>query len=204
MTIVYMDECARGVFFGSVYAGAVIWPDNVPIEPPVSIKSWDSKRISAKKREVLFEYIKDNCAEWAVGIANSKEIDENNILNATMIAFHRALDSLKCSFDEIYVDGSYFQAYLGKDDFIPHTCVIKGDSIHDEIGMASIIAKVSHDKYIKDLCQINPDLDEKYNLLNNMGYGTKKHIEGILKHGFTEHHRRSFKIKQIPNSYYQE
>ena len=175
-----MDECARGVFFGSVYAGAVIWPDNVPIEPPVSIKSWDSKRISAKKREVLFEYIKDNCADWAVGIANSKEIDENNILNATMIAFHRALDSLKCSFDEIYVDGSYFQAYLGKDDFIPHTCVIKGDSIHDEIGMASIIAKVSHDKYIKDLCQNNPDLDEKYNLLNNMGYGTKKHIEGIL------------------------
>ena len=75
-----MDECARGVFFGSVYAGAVIWPDNVPIEPPVSIKSWDSKRISAKKREVLFEYIKDNCADWAVGIANSKEIDENNLV----------------------------------------------------------------------------------------------------------------------------
>ena len=202
MTIVYMDECARGVFFGDVYAGAVIWDPEKEINPPVKVNSWDSKKISAKKRKALSDYIKENCVAWSIGTANSKEIDKHNILNAAMIAFHRALDFINISFDQIYVDGNYFKPYCNNDDFIPHKCLVKGDSTHIEIGMASIIAKVAHDEYIQALCDKNPELDEKYNLKKNMGYGTQAHINGILKYGFSENHRRSFKIKQIPSSYY--
>tara|TARA_Y100000389_G_C17463678_1_gene523716 strand:- start:854 stop:1462 length:609 start_codon:yes stop_codon:yes gene_type:complete len=201
MVIVMCDECARGTFFGEVYAGAVIWDENKEIEPPFLVKTWDSKKISAKKRKVLSEYIKENALAYGIGTASPAEIDEKNILNATMMAFHRALDKIEVAFDEIYVDGSRFEPYC-KDDFIPHQCFIKGDDNHVGIGMASIIAKVAHDDYIEKLCEENPELDEKYNLRKNMGYGTRAHIDGILKHGFTEYHRKSFKVKQIPNHYY--
>tara|TARA_B100001093_G_C26738943_1_gene975762 strand:- start:378 stop:989 length:612 start_codon:yes stop_codon:yes gene_type:complete len=202
MNIVYLDEVARGVFFGDVYAAAVIWDKNKEIDPPVKVNSWDSKRISAKKRKILSTYIKENCIAWSIGTANNQEIDKHNILSAAMMAFHRALDSINAPFEEIYVDGNYFKPYLGKDDFIPHTCVIKGDSSYKEIGMSSIIAKVAHDEYIEALCNEYPELNEKYSLKSNMGYGTKKHIEGIQKHGFSRFHRKSFKIKQIPESFY--
>tara|TARA_Y100000389_G_scaffold120939_1_gene118311 strand:- start:468 stop:1085 length:618 start_codon:yes stop_codon:yes gene_type:complete len=202
MVIVMCDEVGRGPFFGCVYAGSVIWDEDKPVEPPFVVKSWDSKKISPKKRKILSEYIKDNSVAWAIGRASPEEIDKYNIMKATMMAFHRALDKIDVPFDEIYVDGNRFETYCGKDDFIPHKCFVKGDDTHVCIGMASIIAKVAHDEYIEELCAENPELDEKYKLRSNMGYGTKHHIEGILKHGFTEHHRKSFKVKQIPNSYY--
>ena len=132
-----------------------------------------------------------------------EEIDKYNILKATMIGFHRALDSIDKPFDKIYVDGNRFEPYCNNDDFVPHECFIKGDDTHICIGMASIIAKVAHDEYIESLCDNEPELDERYNLRKNMGYGTKAHIEGILKYGFTKYHRISFKIKQIPQSYYE-
>ncbi len=120
-----------------------------------------------------------------------------------MIGFHRALDSIDKPFDTIYVDGNRFEPYCNNDDFVPHECFIKGDDTHICIGMASIIAKVAHDEYIERLCDNEPELHERYNLRKNMGYGTKAHIEGILKHGFTKYHRITFKIKQIPQSYYE-
>ena len=199
---VYMDEACRGPIIGPVCTGAIIWNSTKEIDPPFKVKTWDSKKISAKKRKILSEYIKQNCEAWSIGIADNHEIDEKNILKATMTAFHRALDTINHPFNEIYVDGSYFEPYCGNDDFIPHKCIIKGDSKHIEIGMASILAKVAHDEYIEALCNERPELDERYNLRKNMGYGTKAHIEGVLKHGFTEFHRRSFKVKQIPQSYY--
>ena len=202
MVIVAMDECARGVLYGDVYTAAVIWDKNKIVEPPFAVKSWDSKRLSAKKRKILSNYIKENAVDWKIGTANPAEIDEHNILKATMMAFHRALDKIEIPFDEIYVDGNRFETYCGKDDFITHKCFIKGDDTHIEIGMASIIAKVAHDEYIEQLCDEQPELDERYKLRSNMGYGTKHHIEGILKNGLTENHRRSFKVKQIPASYY--
>lgn len=202
MVIVYVDECARGSLFAPVRTGAVIWDINKPIEPPFVVKNWDSKKISPKKREILFDYIKNNAQEWAIGHADISEIDEMNILKATMLAFHRALDQIKMDFDEIYVDGNRFETYCGKDDFIPHKCIVKGDSIHYGIGMASILAKVTHDKYIDELCLKEPTLDEKYSLKSNKGYGTVKHVDGILKYGLTKYHRKSFKVKQIPEHYY--
>lgn len=202
MVVVSVDECARGVFYGRVYTGAVIWDENKPIEPPFPVKSWDSKKLSPKKRKVLSEYIKEHSVAWAIGTASSSEIDEHNILKATMMAFHRALDKIEVPFDEIYADGNRFETYCGKDDFIPHKCFVKGDDTHISIGMASILAKVAHDEYINELCIENPELDERYKLSSNMGYGTKHHIAGILKYGFTDNHRKSFKVKQIPASYY--
>lgn len=205
MVCVGLDEVGRGPFFGSVFCGAVIWDENKPIDPPCPIpKSWDSKKISAKKRKILSKWIKENAVAWAISSASSEEIDHYNILKATMIGFHRALDSIDKPFDKIYVDGNRFEPYCGEDDFIPHECFVKGDNTHICIGMASIIAKVAHDEHIETLCDEDPQLDERYNLRKNMGYGTKAHIEGILKYGFTKHHRISFKIKQIPQSYYDD
>lgn len=196
------DEVARGPFFGNCFAAAVIWNDDAP-SPPFTVKSWDSKKMSSKKRKILSNYIKEHAMAWAIGTVSPAEIDEYNILKATMMAFHRALDKIEVPFDEIYVDGCRFEPYCGKDDFIPHKCFVKGDDLHQGIGCASIIAKVAHDEYIEQLCVENPELDEKYKLMSNMGYGTKAHIDGILNHGFTEYHRKSFKVKRIPVSYYE-
>jgi len=197
--IVYLDEVGRGSLYGSVFAAAIILPEN--IDPPFKLKSYDSKKISAKKREIICEWIKANCLEWSIGYVDCKEIDKNNIYNCTMTAFHKALDKLKLPFDEIHVDGNYFKPYI-KDDFVPHKCYIKGDATCIGIGFASIVAKVSHTAYICNECLVNSDLNDKYDLLNNQGYGTQKHIDGILKHGFTNNHRLSYKIKRIPEEFY--
>ena len=202
MVIVSLDEAGRGPLAFPVFTGAVIWDENKKIEPPFEVKNWDSKKISLKKRKLLSNYIKENCEAWAVGSASPTEIDQYNILKATMMAFHRALDKIDIDFDEIYCDGNRFETYCGKDDFIPHKCFIKGDSTHIQIGMASILAKVAHDDYILQICEQQPELDEKYKFIKNMGYGTKHHINGILEHGFTEYHRKSFKVKQIHSSFY--
>lgn len=202
MVVVCLDEVGRGPFFGPVFTGAVIWDEDKPINPTIKVKTWDSKKISPKKRKILSDWIKENAKAWAIHSVSSKEIDEMNILRATMMSFHKTLDKIEIPFDEIHVDGNRFETYCGKEDFIPHKCFIKGDDTNIGIGMASIIAKVAHDEYIEQLCIDNPSLDERYHLRKNMGYGTKAHIEGILDYGFTEHHRQSFKIKQIPPSYY--
>ena len=193
MVNVSIDECGRGPLWGPVYAGAVIWDENKEIESPIKINSWDSKKLSEKKRNILSEYIKNNALDYAIGIASSKEIDELGIYPATIKAFHQALDNLKVPFDNIYVDGNRFEPYCNKDDFITHQCFIKGDDSHITIGMASIIAKVERDNYISNYCKLYPDLDTKYNLSKNKGYGTKKHIDGLKLYGDSEFHRKSFK-----------
>jgi len=103
---------------------------------------------------------------------------------------HQNIDKLNLNIDHILVDGNYFKNYKN----IKHTCCIKGDSKYCNIAAASILAKVSHDNYITNLCDIYPDLHEKYDLRNNMGYPTKKHIEGIKKYGITKYHRKTFGI----------
>ncbi len=195
MVIAYLDECGRGPLWGDVYACALIWDENKEISPPFKVKSWDSKKLTERRRNMLSDYIKENALEYSIGICSSDEIDEHNILNATMMAFHRALDKLSTKFDMIYVDGSRFETYCTRDDFIEHKCIIKGDDTYICIGMASIIAKVSRDKYIYDYCKENPELNEKYKLEKNKGYGTKEHLLGLSKYGMSENHRRSFKLK---------
>ena len=200
--IVYLDEVGRGTAFGNVVVGAVIWDDTkVKEELPFTVKSFDSKKLSPKKRKILSEYIKRNAVEYVIAEENPQVIDEINILNATQKAFHKALDELDGTFDEIYVDGDRFNPYFSikKDDFIPSKCIIKGDDKFKEIGLASIIAKVKHDEDILKICDENPELDTKYNLRKCMGYLTKAHIEGIRKYGYSAYHRKSFKIKCLNN-----
>tara|TARA_Y100000741_G_scaffold269457_1_gene209655 strand:- start:164 stop:763 length:600 start_codon:yes stop_codon:yes gene_type:complete len=184
---VAIDEVARGCLFGRLYSAAVVWP----IDFDNSIYNInDSKKLSKKKREELYDVIINNALDWNVNYIEHDEIDKLNILQANMKSMHQNIDNLTLDIDHILVDGNYFKPYKN----IEHTCVIKGDSKYCSIAAASILAKVSHDRYITELCDTYPDLQEKYDLLNNMGYPTKKHIEGIKEHGISKFHRKSYGI----------
>ena len=183
-----LDEVARGCMFGRVYTAAVIWPEDFKENPDFIIK--DSKKLSKQKREELYYYIIDNALDWNISYIESDEIDKINILQATLKSMHTNLDNLMIDVDHILVDGTNFNKYSN----IPYTCIVKGDNKYYSIAAASILAKVEHDWYIENLCKKYPELNEKYDLLNNMGYGTKKHIESIKKYGTTNNHRKSFGI----------
>lgn len=173
-----VDEAGRGPLAGDVFAAAVILPDGLMIEGLN-----DSKKLSEKKREVLFDTITENALSWAVGRATVEEIDKHNILNATYLAMNRAIESLKISPCYVLVDGNSIK---GLD--IPHKCIVKGDMKSMSIAAASIIAKVSRDRYIKQLSDIYP----LYNFAKHKGYGTKEHIAAILEYGPCPIHRKTF------------
>jgi ribonuclease HII len=186
-----IDEAGRGPLFGPVYAGAVIWDDNLDFD-----LINDSKKLSKIKRKKAFDWIMDNIKLWGVGYASEKEIDEINILNATKLAMDRAIEDLHKKINDsefiiinMIIDGVYWEKFNFSHNV---ESIVKGDTKYYSIACASIIAKEYHDKHIKDLIENHPDLHNKYNLLNNMGYGTKKHIEGIKKNGICEYHRKSF------------
>lgn len=187
-----IDEAGRGPLIGRVYAGAVIWGQNTKDNELII----DSKKLSAKKRCEALKWIKSNVLAWGVGYAEPEEIDQINILEATKLAMDRAIENLKNKFnlnqplDKLIIDGigweKKFTNYQVKS-------VVKGDSKYLSIAAASIIAKEYHDEYIKQLCVENTDLHIKYDLENNMGYGTKKHLDGLNIHGNSQFHRKSFK-----------
>ena len=182
-----LDEAGRGPLIGRVYAGVVNFNNT---EVNVDVK--DSKKLSAKKRAVVLKWIQENVDEWAVGWAEPEEIDQINILEATKLAMTRAIDKLDFKPTHLVIDG------VGWEKKFPDykvQSVVKGDSLYYSIAAASIIAKEYHDAYIKEICENNPELNERYDLLNNMGYGTKKHIEGIKKFGLSNFHRKTFKLK---------
>ena len=189
-----VDECARGVLFGRIYSAAVIYPIN---KIPINLENMidDSKKLSIKKREIIYneliKYVKFN-----VAYIENDEIDEYGIQFSNYKSFHNAINGLNVIPDKILVDGKYFKNYYHNDKLINHECIIKGDCKFLSIASASIIAKVEHDKYIRNLVIQNPYL-EKYDLLKNMGYGTKKHIIAIQKYGYTKYHRLSYKIKAL-------
>ena len=187
-----LDEAGRGPLIGRVYAGAVIWGKNTKETDKIT----DSKKISAKKRKDALLWIKSNVQAWGVGWADVNEIDTINILEATKLAMERAITNLKDSFkleqniEYLIIDGcgweKKFTNYKVKS-------VVKGDSEYLSIAAASIIAKEYHDEYIRQLCKDNPDLNDKYDLESNMGYGTAKHLDGLAKYGNSQYHRLSFK-----------
>ena len=182
-----IDEAGRGCMIGPVYAAAVIWNPEVDA---TNIK--DSKKISRKNRHILRKYIEANAIAYGVGMATHEEIDEMNILNATYLAMHRALDAIKnVEYDRLLVDGQSFKPYKCN----VHDCIIGGDNIYVCIAAASILAKEHHDEWILT----NYGEDVKYDLIHNRGYGTKKHLQGIMEHGITEHHRKSFCKKYLSN-----
>jgi len=196
-----VDECARGCLLGRTYTAAVIWsPEFLEEAEEAEEYDWihkikDSKKLSIKVREILSEQIKSHCLDYAIMWADEKTIDQKNILQAVQGCFHESLDSLQLIPDKIFVDGTIFNSYYDKDfNLIPHVCVVKGDNTYLNIASASILAKVAHDKYIKELCEAHPQLSEKYDISNNMGYGTASHLKGIETHGITDFHRKTFGI----------
>ena len=180
-----LDESGRGTLFGRVYAGAVIWPDNLECD-----LINDSKKLNRKKREAALEWIKNNITHWSYGYADASEIDNINILNASQLAMQRAVENLQVLPDNLIIDGNRWTQREIKGKEIPFQCIVKGDSKVYSIAAASIIAKEYHDQHIREVC--TEDMQEKYGLLNNMGYSTKQHMEAIKKYGVTEHHRKSF------------
>ena len=173
------DEAGRGCLAGSVYAAAVILPrdyENAALN--------DSKQLSAKKRYELRAEIERAAVAWALGVATPEEIDRYNILYASIMAMHRALDALSVRPDHIIVDGNRFQPYRN----VPAHTVVKGDGKYLSIAAASILAKTYRDDYMLDLHRQYPH----YGWDHNAGYPTKEHREAILRHGITPVHRRSF------------
>lgn len=183
-----LDEAGRGPLIGRVYAAVVNWGDT-----PINDNVMDSKKLSQKKRKEVLEWIVKNVDEWAVGSAEADEIDSINILEATKLAMLRALNQLEFKPDYLIIDGVGWEKKIQSYNI---KSIIKGDANYYSIAAASIIAKEYHDDHIKTLCINHPELISKYDLLNNMGYGTPKHIEGIKKYGLSEFHRKSFKLKK--------
>ena len=176
------DEVGRGCLCGPVVAAAVILDENFE-QNLIN----DSKKLSFKTRMDLDSYIKDNVKNFAIAELPPSFIDEHNILNASIHAMHNALDKLTIRPEFILVDGNKFHPY----NFIPHQCVIKGDSKFLSIAAASILAKNYRDKLMIELHEEHPE----YGWNTNFGYATKKHQEALIKHGITKYHRQSFRLK---------
>jgi ribonuclease HII len=186
-----IDEVARGVLFGRVYAAAVIFP--AEIEMPKGLVIKDSKALSAKKRELLSEFIKTHAIDYQIAYVEADEIDRINILQASMKAMHKAIKGLNIRPEFLIVDGDHFKEYFyGFGKFISHQCIPQGDNKYISIAAASILAKVAHDKYIAEMIEQYPEL-EIYDLCNNMGYATLKHRNAIEKYGPSPWHRMTFK-----------
>lgn len=184
-----IDEAGRGPMFGRVYVACVILPKDPELFDFSRMK--DSKRFSSKKKLLeTYNYIIDNCVDYSICYRDEGEIDTLNIREATLRTMHDCIENIPTKPEYLLVDGCDFRKY--KD--IPHTCIEGGDNWYCSIAAASILAKVARDTYIENLCEEYPELDEKYGLLKNKGYGTKKHIEGLKTHGLTEWHRKTFGI----------
>ena len=175
------DEAGRGCLAGSVFAAAVILPPDYQ-NPDLN----DSKKLTDKKRKALREQIERDAVSWAVGIVTPDEIDKINILNASILAMHRALDQLKVRPEAVIVDGNRFKPYQN----LPYTTIVKGDGKYLAIAAASILAKTYRDDYMDALAEEYPQYDWK----SNKGYPTKKHRAAIKQFGVTPYHRMSYNL----------
>lgn len=183
------DEAGRGCLAGSVYAAAVIFPADYQNDDLN-----DSKQLSDRRRKQLRAIIERDAVAWAVGVVTPEEIDRINILNASILAMHRALDQLQVRPEAIIVDGNRFKPYRpvvnGSPVIIPHTTIVKGDGKYLSIAAASILAKTYRDDYMDRLAEEYP----QYDWLSNKGYPTKKHREAIRQYGITPYHRKTFNM----------
>jgi len=175
------DEAGRGCLAGAVYAAAVILPPDYK-----NALLNDSKQLTERRRYQLREEIERDAVSWAVGIVSPEEIDHINILNASILAMHRALDQLSVRPQAVIVDGNRFKPY----QTLPYTTIVKGDGKYLSIAAASILAKTYRDDYMNRLAEEYP----QYDWLSNKGYPTKKHREAIREYGITPYHRRSYNL----------
>ena len=175
------DEAGRGCLAGAVYAAAVILPPDFRNEDLN-----DSKQLSEKKRYAIRPVIEKEAVAWAVGVVTPEEIDKINILKASFLAMHRAIEQLKVKPEHLLIDGNRFTPYEG----IPDTTVVKGDGKYLSIAAASILAKTYRDDYMNRLAEEFP----QYAWKENKGYPTKAHREAIRQYGITPYHRKSFQL----------
>jgi ribonuclease HII len=173
------DEAGRGCLAGPVFAAAVVLPagyDHIWLD--------DSKKLTPRKRESVCIDIEKNAVAWAVASADNLEIDEINILRASILSMHRALDKLNCRIDRLLIDGNRFFSYKN----IPHICIVKGDSLYKSIAAASILAKVYRDEHMVRMHEVY----NCYGWDRNKGYPTEIHRNSIEKNGISPYHRKSF------------
>jgi len=176
------DEAGRGCLAGPVFAAAVILPPSYK-NPLLN----DSKLLDHKKRELLRQEIMEKAENWAVASVTNEEIDEINILNASILAMHKALDQLSLVPQHILVDGNRFKPYKQ----IRHQCIIKGDGLYNSIAAASILAKTFRDDFMQSIHNEFP----QYGWQSNKGYATRTHVDAISRWGYCRYHRKSFKLK---------
>ena len=175
------DEAGRGCRAGAVYAAAVVLPPDFRNE-----LLNDSKKLTEKQRYALRPLIEEAALAWAVGVVTPQEIDRINILNASFLAMHRAIEQLRVTPQHLLIDGNRFKPYPG----IAHTCVVKGDGKYEAIAAASILAKTYRDDYMNELHEKYPMYDWK----SNKGYPTKAHRAAIAQYGPSPYHRLSFQL----------
>ena len=178
------DEAGRGPLAGPVFAAAVILPKDF-YHPLLN----DSKKMTEKAREELRPIIEREAIAWAVEEVSAAEIDTINILNASITGMQRAVRKLDVKPEFLLIDGNKFKPF---DDY-KYQCVVKGDATYASIAAASVLAKTYRDEYMRKLALEYP----QYGWERNMGYPTKEHVDGIIKHGYTPHHRKSFHLKQL-------
>lgn len=175
------DEAGRGCLAGSVFAAAVILPRDYTNE-----QLNDSKQLTPKQRYALREVIERDAIAWAIGIVSPEEIDQMNILNASITAMHRAIDQLQIRPEALIIDGNRFRPYQD----IPYDTIVKGDGKYLSIAAASVLAKTYRDDYMKELHKEYPF----YGWNHNAGYPTREHRQGITAHGITPYHRKTFNL----------
>ena len=177
------DEAGAGPLAGPLYAAAVILPRNIEIDGLN-----DSKKLTEKKREALFDIICEKALAFGIAEATPEEIDEINILNASMLAMQRAIEKMGVEVDCALIDGNRARGFS-----VPAFPIVKGDAKFASIAAASVLAKTYRDEYMRKLAAEYPE----YGWERNMGYPTKEHVEAIIAHGYTPHHRKSFHLKQL-------
>ena len=175
------DEAGRGCLAGAVYAAAVVLPSDY-----CNAELNDSKQLSESRRYALREVVQRDALAWAVGVVTPEEIDRINILQASFLAMHRAIDQLQVRPEHLLIDGNRFRPYPD----IPHTTVVKGDGKYLSIAAASILAKTYRDDYMNELDRLFP----AYGWRQNKGYPTREHRSAIALHGPTPYHRQSFQL----------
>jgi ribonuclease HII len=183
------DEAGRGCLAGPVVAAAVLLPADY-----TNSALDDSKKLSARLREQLRLDILDNALAYGIGIVSNEEIDEINILQASFLAMHRAIDQIKGKIDLLLIDGNRFKPYKK----IPHECIVKGDGKYQSIAAAAILAKTYRDSLMVDLDSQYP----QYHLKKNKGYASARHIAAIEEHGYSPIHRKTFKLKKLSKQLY--
>ena len=194
-----LDEAGRGSLWGRLYVGAVVMSpeDEAYFDNGATLQLIrDSKKLTRRRRAVLSDWIRENAIETVVAWAEPEEIDTYNILRADMRAMHRALDAMSVPFQRILVDGDIWKPYTrvdGKDsELVEAIPIVEGDAMSLPIAAASIIAKEAHDQWVRETVAERPELQERYGLGTNMGYGTAAHMAGLRAWGADALHRRSF------------